>query len=224
MSGAYLAHLQRLVIEETDPSRHGLRGKGTPIVVPRGTRRLAVPGSLALISLVNRVTAPSCIYRPSVAHQSDSTAQREAEPLILAGLAKELGVELVPRSLLLDGGARVDIDGVADDESVFVEIFAHQGPLKGGQFHKVARDALKLITVARSRPAARLFIAFADTEAAAGVSGRSWLAEALRTWDVEVRTVDLDDQARDRLRGAQSRQIMVNPSADPIRPASPLDT
>lgn len=57
-----------------------------------------------------------------------------------------VGVELTPRSLRLGGGARVDVDGVAPDESVFVEIFAHQGRLKGAQFHKVARDALKLIT------------------------------------------------------------------------------
>lgn len=152
-----------------------------------------------------------------MAHQSDSTVQRQVEPLILSGLAAEVGIDLAPRSLLLDGGARVDIDGVADDESVFVEIFAHQGPLKGSQFHKVARDALKLITVARSRPAARLFIAFADVEAAAGVSGGSWLAESLRAWSITVKTVDLGDRVRDRLRAAQSRQIMVNPSPDPTR-------
>jgi hypothetical protein len=46
-----------------------------------------------------------------------------------------------PRSLRLDDGARIDVDGVAPDESVFVEIFAHQGWLKGAQFHKVTRDA-----------------------------------------------------------------------------------
>ena len=33
-------------------------------------------------------------------HQSDSLEQRTAEPLILAGVAKMVGVELTPRSLL----------------------------------------------------------------------------------------------------------------------------
>lgn len=81
-----------------------------------------------------------------MAHQGDSYEQRSAEPLIRRAVSVAVGVELAPRSLRLDGGARVDVDGVAPDESVFVEIFAHQGRLKGAQFHKVARDALKLIT------------------------------------------------------------------------------
>ena len=37
---------------------------------------------------------------------------------------------------------------MSDDESVLVEVFAHQGQLKGGRRHKIAADALKLITLA----------------------------------------------------------------------------
>jgi hypothetical protein len=106
--------------------------------------------------------------------------------------------------------ARVDVDGVAPDESVLVEVFAHQGRLKGAQFHKVARDALKLITLRRSRNDSRLILAFGDADAAACVSGNSWLAEALRTWGIEVLDVDLDDEVRTGLRVAQARQVMVN--------------
>jgi hypothetical protein len=153
------------------------------------------------------------------AHQSDSDAQRRqstsdeqlrAEPLILSGIATRLGVDLVPRSLSLPRGARVDVDGVAPDESVFVEVFAHQGRLRGGQFHKVARDALKLITLAQSRREARLVIAFADEDAAKCVTGKSWLAEALSTWEIEVIVVDLEAVVRQGLRAAQARQVMVN--------------
>jgi hypothetical protein len=144
-------------------------------------------------------------------HQSDSLEHRTAEPLILAGVSKLVGVELAPRSLRLDGGARVDVDGVAPDESVFVEIFAHQGRLKGAQFHKVARDALKLITLRRSRPVSKLIIAFGDPDAAACVTRASWLAEALGLWEIEVLVVELDDAVRAGLRDAQSRQVMINP-------------
>jgi hypothetical protein len=147
-----------------------------------------------------------------MAHQSDSFEQRTAEPLILAGVSKIVGVELAPRSLRLDGGARVDVDGVAPDESVFVEVFAHQGRLKGAQFHKVARDALKLITLGRSRAGSKLIIAFGDPDAAACVTGASWLSEALSSWKIEVLIVDLDDAVRAGLRDAQVRQVMVNPS------------
>ncbi len=95
-------------------------------------------------------------------HQSDSLEQRTAEPLILAGVSRMIGVELTPRSLRLQGGARADVDGAATDDSVLVEVFAHQGRLKGAQYHKVARDALKLITLGRSRAGSRLIIAFGD--------------------------------------------------------------
>ncbi|HEY7962441.1 MAG TPA: hypothetical protein VID29_11005 [Solirubrobacteraceae bacterium] len=145
-----------------------------------------------------------------MAHPSDSQEQRNAEALILQAVSASVGIELAPRSLRLDGGARADVDGVAPDESVLVEVFAHQGRLKGAQFHKVARDALKLITLGRTRPGSRLIIAFGDSDAAACVSASSWLAEALRTWAIEVLVVNLDADIRAGLRSAQARQVMVN--------------
>jgi hypothetical protein len=144
-------------------------------------------------------------------HPSDSHAQRRAEPLILAELAAERGIVLAPRSLSLPEGARVDIDGVSADETVFVEVFAHQGRLKGGQCHKVAQDALKLITLARGKPNARLVLAFGDEDAAKSVCGRSWLAEALRTWKIEVFVAKLNEATREDLRAAQVSQVMRNP-------------
>jgi hypothetical protein len=131
--------------------------------------------------------------------------------LILAGVAAEVEVALGPQSISLPDGAQVDVDGVADDHSVLVEVFARQGRLKGAQFHKVARDALKLITLGRVYPDARLILAFGDQEAANCVTAKSWLAEALRTWGVDVVVVELDDDVRDGLRAAQTRQVMVNP-------------
>ena len=149
-----------------------------------------------------------------MAHKSNSEEQQAAEPIILAGAAAQLGVNLAPAALKLPGGAQVRVDGVADDGSVLVEVFAHQGLLRGAQFHKVARDALKLITVARGRGfGTRLVIAFGDVAAADCVTGKSWLAEALRTWDVEVVVVDIEDELRATVASAQLRQIMVNPAA-----------
>ncbi len=146
-------------------------------------------------------------------HASDSFEQRSAEDVVLSVLSARLGVPLAPTTLWLPGGSRVEVDGVADDRSVFVEVFAHQGRLKGGQVHKVARDALKLITVARDLPGPRprLIIAFADEAAAVGVSGKSWLAESLKTWGVEVLVAELPDDVKASLTAAQLRQTMVNP-------------
>src|SRR3954452_18123075 len=121
-----------------------------------------------------------------MAHQSDSAEQRDAQIVISGQIAALVGKELVERTVKLDSGAPVRVDGVDADESVFVEIFAHQGAVKGGQKHKVATDALKLITLGRSRPDAELIIAFADQEAANYATKGTWMSEARAAWNVTV--------------------------------------
>jgi hypothetical protein len=148
-------------------------------------------------------------------HQSDSSAQREAEPLIRRKVAEHVGKALSPAKLELEGGNLVHVDGASSDETVLVEIFAHQGPLKGGQRHKVAQDALKLITLGRSRPDAQLILAFADEDAASYASKGTWLAEALAMWGIAVLVVELDEAVRAGIRDAQLRQEMGNPVVAP---------
>ena len=148
------------------------------------------------------------------AHQSDSSEQWAAEEGIRAQVAAYLGKELTPATLKLERRATVQVDGADDDESAFVEIFAHKGALKGGQLHKVATDAVKLITIGRSRPNADHFIAFADEKAASYATTGTWMSEAL--------AIGLDEGARDGMRAAQGRQQMVNPEA-PAPPDAELD-
>ena len=103
---------------------------------------------------------------------------------------------------------------MSEDDSLFAEAFAHQGTWLGGQRAKVARDALKLITLGRAHPKARLILAFADPIAARTVGGKSWLSEALKTWKIEVVVVDIGEEMRSRLVERQNEQRMVNPAAD----------
>jgi hypothetical protein len=152
---------------------------------------------------------------PAVAHHSDSTAQRDAEPIILAALSSELGVELEPRRLQLPSGAYCDVDGVSPDELVLVEAFARQSKLKGGQRGKIARDALKLMTLRECRPGARLILALADPNIVRSLTAKSWLAEALRTFNIQVLYVEIPADARDKIAAAEIRQVMVNPDAGP---------
>jgi hypothetical protein len=121
---------------------------------------------------------------------SPTDLQQAAEADLVAAAARELGVELAARTLALPGGASVDVDGVDVAQSVFVEVFLREGRLKGPQLDKVARDALKLVTLGRVfGPGATLVIAFGDGTAAGSVTGQSWLSEALRTWGVRVLVV-----------------------------------
>ncbi len=150
-------------------------------------------------------------------HASDSSVQIAAEATILAALSKVIGTPFIQGVTLPIGAAHVRPDGVAADESVFVEVFAHIGKLKGGQRHKVSTDALKLLAIRETRPNARLILAFADDAAAASVSG--WRAETLRANGIEIHIVSLSAEDRAKIEAAQARQKMVNPPAESAEPA-----
>lgn len=144
-------------------------------------------------------------------HASASSVQLDAESVIRRLVSAAVGVDLQPRRLRLSESTNVDVDGVSDDEQILVEIFARQGTLKGGQVRKVAMDALKLITLGRTRPSARLILAFASNEAAAYVENpNAWLTEALRAGNVEVLVVNPPADIRTAVLAAQARQHMGN--------------
>ena len=49
----------------------------------------------------------------SVTHPSDSSAQRAAEPLIVAAVAEYVGLELMAETIDLGDGVQVQIDGAS---------------------------------------------------------------------------------------------------------------
>lgn len=63
---------------------------------------------------------------------SSSKVQLEAEPLVLQRLEAELGVKLEHQRRVDLGDSWVRPDGAAPDNSVFVEVLARIGKLKGG--------------------------------------------------------------------------------------------
>jgi hypothetical protein len=147
-------------------------------------------------------------------HPSNSLEQVSAEALILEAASIHLGVVVTPSRVDLPEGAYVNVDGVAHEPPTFVEVYAHQGLLRGGQRHKIAGDVLKLLTLGKAHPGARLVLAFADSDVARQVQNKGWLAEAIRTWGVRVFVADLPDNVRAGLKAAQGRQIMVNPAIE----------
>jgi len=138
----------------------------------------------------------------------DTAEQRTAEAVILAAVGAELGVSLTPRRLLLGDGVYIEVDGVCDEPPVLCEVWAHQGPSKVAQGHKVLHDALKLFLAAEVRtPRPRLVLALTDAAATSRFRGRSWYALALHRLGVELLVVDIPQDLRDTLRAAQTRQF-----------------
>lgn len=149
-------------------------------------------------------------------HASDASVQIAAEATILAALSKAIGIPFTQGVTLPVGAAHVRPDGVGTDESVFVEVFAHIGKLKGGQQHKVSTDALRLLAIRGLRPNARLILAFADDAAAASVSG--WRAETLKANGIEIHVVSLSAEERAKIEAAQAKQKMINPPTKSVSP------
>lgn len=144
----------------------------------------------------------------TVPHPSDSTAQRDAEPLIVAAVAEYVGVELAAATIDLGDGVQVQIDGASADRAVLVEAYAHVGPLLSGQSRKLTTDAFKLVWAGGRIGATRLVIAVADVDAEAYLlRPRAWLTAALRDSAVEVLRVSIDAAATARVVEAQRVQF-----------------
>ena len=136
---------------------------------------------------------------------SDSSVQRGLEPTIRAMFAANHSVTVAPARLRLGDGVAVDVDIVDADRTVLGEIYAHAGQLVSGHRKKVANDALKLITVGRQFPKARLYLVLIDSVAEASAR-TGWLGFALAEWGIRIETVELAPEELSVLRAAQLGQ------------------
>jgi hypothetical protein len=156
------------------------------------------------------VVAEEPLPAPELA-AGDSVEQREAEVEAIRLLADRLDTPLVPERLKLMDGSVVIVDGVSHDPAILVETWAHQGPPKTAQKHKVLSDALKLTFVAAAlgaqhRRVYRKMLCFSDEQAAAPFRRSSWQAGALAHHGIEIAVVELGPEWRQRIGEAQKRQ------------------
>jgi hypothetical protein len=138
-----------------------------------------------------------------------STEQRDAERVMLDLLGGEVGQELEPATLTVPSGARVEVDGADAGRHILVECWAHQGPPKAAQRHKVLADAFKLTWIATTiYPRPRLILCLSDPQAAAPFlpTSRSWAAQALQDLGIVVTVVNIPANVRRRIQEAQRRQ------------------
>jgi hypothetical protein len=124
-------------------------------------------------------------------------------------LGQDLGLSLEPARIALPSGARIEVDGTDPGRTVLVECWAHQGPPKSAQRHKVLADAFKLTWIsARMSPRPRLLLCLSDPRAAAPFmpSANSWAAQAFQDLGITIHLVGLPHEIRQGLLTAQKRQ------------------
>ncbi|PMR58853.1 hypothetical protein C1A38_22450 [Verrucosispora sp. ts21] len=155
--------------------------------------------------------APAAVVRTLDDHlpAGHSAEQRHAERVMLDLLGRDLALTLEPAKIAVPSGARVEIDGCDSGRTVLVECWAHQGPPKSAQRHKVLADALKLTWIASTMyPRPRLVLCMSDPAAARPFqpTSRTWAAQALLDLAITVHVVEIPDDIRQKVRAAQERQ------------------
>lgn len=137
----------------------------------------------------------------------DSGEQKEAESWLVDNLSRRLGVKLDKKKFPLDRGMWIELDGFCESPLVLCEAWAHIGPPKSAQKNKVMADAFKLVFAnSLFEETAKRILLFADLEAAAHFTGKSWMAECLHKYDIIVETMELPLDLKNKVLKAQKRQ------------------
>lgn len=138
----------------------------------------------------------------------DSSEQREAEAWLINALAEELCISLTKQKWVLDNGSRIELDGFCATPLVLCEVWAHIGPPKSAQKHKVMMDALKLLFANETlfSGLGKCILLFADEEATLHFRGKSWMAQCLKKYNITIKVKNLPSELEEKVRWAQKRQ------------------
>ena len=134
-----------------------------------------------------------------------SREQRDAERVMLDLLSQQLGSVPNPARLTVPSGERVEVDGADADLSVLVECWAHQGPPKSAQRHKVLADPRAVAIAPRPGPApgctdAELLAIALMRHLLGRRSEAGFLAEVARDWGHLFPVLPHQSEANRRIR------------------------
>ncbi|NJN93151.1 MAG: hypothetical protein HC875_03195 [Anaerolineales bacterium] len=142
------------------------------------------------------------------AKAGDSSEQREAEAWLINALAEELGINLIKRKWPLENGSWIELDGFCETPLILCEVWAHFGPPKSAQKHKVMMDAFKLLfandTLFSSQ--GKCILLFADKDATLHFQGTSWMAQCLKKYNITIKVKELPSELKEKVLMAQERQ------------------
>lgn len=143
---------------------------------------------------------------------SDSSVQQRAEALMAAQAEEKIGCVLERnRRLTVGDGVIVEPDLYSEEKHVVCEIFAHLGKLRVGQVHKLSQDILKMLLIDECLGIKHeKYLVVAGEEADAYLRGRSFIAESIRRFGIQVLKANLPGEVIKEIEAAQQRQIMVN--------------
>ena len=142
-----------------------------------------------------------------IKHPSNSAEQQACELHIREAVEGRMGKRFEESHPSVLTG--IELDGfINDGKPILIEIWAHQGEAKGGQRHKLMTDAAKMLYCEKLLgKACRKIIAVSDDSAVAHLRGRSWQAQFLESFGIEILILPIPEDVRDSVMKAQGRQF-----------------
>ena len=144
--------------------------------------------------------------------KSKSLEQQNAETYISMLSEELIGCPLERNTkVYLANGVHIEPDLYSESNRVVCEIYAHIGKLKTGQQHKISQDILKMLLLEQCKGVSfRKVMIVLDDEVEKYLNGKSFIAESIRQFDIELKRVNLPIEIQENIVNAQARQIMIN--------------
>lgn len=143
---------------------------------------------------------------------SDSTVQREAEEIIFENLKSKLKCDDLQSNvrILISKANNIWIcpDFYSEGKHIIGEIHTHLGKLKSAQLHKIEGDILKMLLFEKCHNGKRYrkMIVVCDIEEYNQLMGNSFVAEAIRQFDIELYYVSLEQTQINKIQQAMQEQ------------------
>lgn len=144
--------------------------------------------------------------------KSNSEEQRSIENYVIREIERILGCPLERNvSAQLTDDIYINPDFYSNDHTIVGEIYAHVGALKVGQKRKISQDILKLLLLDKSKDVSyRKIITVVDDTVEKYLKGKSFIAESIRQFGIEIIRINLPDELYCTIQNAQLRQNLIN--------------
>ena len=144
--------------------------------------------------------------------KSKSDEQQKAEIIIGDRVEEYLACPLKRNErVVLAEGVHIVPDLYSEKDRIVGEIFVHIGSLKVGQQHKISQDILKMLLLEKAKGIKyRKILVIVDDKIEEYLKGKSFIAESIRQFGIEIKKIELLDGTYKEIVNAQRRQVMTN--------------
>lgn len=145
-------------------------------------------------------------------NKSDSTEQQLMENVVFERLQQKLKIRFEKNPKISVGDSHLSYiqpDFYSKEHRIIGEIFVHIGETKKAQNNKISNDIMKMLLLDKKHNILyRKIIVLCDDDVIKKITGKSWLSECIREFDIEIIKIDLTEDERKLIKNAQNRQVM----------------